>query len=167
MNHKQISTVIFILLSISHQINAQETLTEEKIKTKQLKPAILYWDFGSPEYLTIETIYPLKDSTNSYWNVTHRSPVLDDSTSNGFDYYLINEKGLRPVISHMYHLGFDYYINFKNDTASLYIKTMTDTTEYKIKVPRILAPEGPGLSVFLGSLELSKDYHISYYELNR
>lgn len=168
INNIQILLSLLISISLTYTSNGQETLTNDKINTKQLKPAILYWDFGAPEYLTIESIYPTKDSVNSYWNVTHRSPIVDDTVGNGFDYYLINEKGLRPVISHMYHLGFtNYYINFKSDTASLSIKSMRDTVNYKVKIPEILAPEGPGLSVFLGSLKLSKQFHISYFELNR
>jgi hypothetical protein len=168
MKYKQILLSLLISTSLTYNSNGQETLTNDKINTKQLKPAILYWDFGAPEYLTIESVYPIKDSINSYWSVSHRSPIVDDTVGNGFDYYLVNEKGLRPVISHMYHLGFtNYYINFKSDTASLSIKSMRDTVNYKVKIPEILAPEGPGMSVFLGSLKFSKQFHISYYELNR
>jgi hypothetical protein len=147
---------------------SQQILSLKSLKPENLKPAILYWDFGNPEYLTIETIYPFRDSVSSYWNVTHRSPVLDDTTGNGFDYYLINEKGLKTVKSHMYHTGFtNYLINFQNDSAHLSIRNPQDTIEYKIKLPEFVAPEGPGTAVFLGSLPLSIGYHIEYYELNR
>jgi hypothetical protein len=167
-NRMKLVLGIIALCSLCEHSIAQTRLSVESLIPKNLKPAILYWDFGSPEYLTVETIYPLRDSINSYWNVTHRSPVLDESEGNGFDYYQINEKGLKPVRSQMYHASFiNYLINFEKDTAKLIIKKPTDTTEYKIKIPEFIAPEGPGTSIFLGSLPLSEGYHIEYYELNR
>ncbi len=168
MKCKMVLLYLLVSTALTNVVSAQELLTKSKINTKQLKPALLYWDFGSPEYLTIESIYPIKDSLNSYWGVTHRSPVVDDLAGNGFDYYLINEDGLRPVISHMYHSGFtNYHIDFSSDTASLSIKSMTDTVKYKLRIPELVAPEGPGTSVFLGSLKFSEQLHISYYELDR
>ncbi|MCU0425633.1 MAG: hypothetical protein MUF71_08420 [Candidatus Kapabacteria bacterium] len=147
---------------------AQKILDARTLKTKNLKPAILYWDFGDPEYLTIETIYPSRDSGNFYWNVVHRSPILDDSSGNGFDYYLINEKGLKTIKSQMYHAGFtNYAIDIDKDSAHISIKRPSDSVAYSIKIPDFIAPEGPGSSIFLGSLPLSENYHIQYYELDR
>lgn len=62
----------------------------------------------------------------------------------------------------MHHAGFiDYNIRFEPDSAKLSIKTMTDTLDYQLKLPELLSPEGPGTSVFLGSLTLSKGYRIN------
>ncbi|MCZ8020780.1 MAG: hypothetical protein O9302_01775 [Cyclobacteriaceae bacterium] len=147
---------------------AQVKLKKENVKTNQLKPAILYWEFGSPEFVTIETIYPSKDSVATYWNVTHRSPTLNDAENNGFDYYMIKEKTLQPVISHMYHLGFtNYQISVKKDSAWFTIKSMHDTVSYALPVPEFIIPDGPGLPVFIGSLPLTKGYSIEYPELSR
>lgn len=160
--------LIFLLYCNLLPTFAQVALNPKDLKPDQLKPAMLYWDYGAPEYLTIESIYPHQDSTNSYWNVTHRSPVIDESTGNGFDYYLIEAKSVRPVLSHMYHSGFvNYKIEFSKEQANLDIKRPTDSIAYQLELPNYVAPEGPGTPIFLGSLPLQENYDIEFYELNR
>jgi hypothetical protein len=168
MNRIQLMIGVWLLWALTDTALAQPFLGPQDLRPQQLRPAILYWDFGDPEYLTIETIYPSKDSAHTYWNVIHRSPQADDTAGNGFDYYCIREKGLRPVISHLYHMGFaNYHISFEEEKAHLVIKKPQDTTDYEIPLPAMVAPEGPGTTVFLGGLPLKKGYRTQYYELNR
>lgn len=162
----------FLLLSSiilsSSVVCAQNQLKPADLRPRQLKPALLYWDYGAPEYLTIETIYPFQDSTHIYWNVSHRSAMLDDSTGNGFDFYQVEGDSIRPSLSHMYHSGFtNYKIEFGKDSAYLSIKTPADTVAYALQLPKPIFPEGPGTPILLGSLPLKKKFQVDYYELNR
>ncbi len=133
-----------------------------QLNTRQLKPAILYWDFG-----TVETIYPSEDSLGAYWNVMHRAaePIkpYDD-----YDYYKVEAKTLRPIVSEMYHRGFiDYRIDFEPAAARIDIARAQDTTHYRVDLPFQSAPEGPGSPLFWGSLPLRVGYTLEYEELDR
>ncbi len=108
---KKNSLLVVAILILFENAESQNMLDPNSLDGGKIQAAMLYWDYGSPEYLTIETIYPSQDSINHYWNVTHRSPHLNEKSENGFDYYRINQKNVRPVISHMYHEGFTNYKN--------------------------------------------------------
>jgi hypothetical protein len=162
MNNKHITVAILLFLFLAGRANAQVPLTQDKIKTKQLKPAILYWDFG-----TIETIYPSEDSLGSYWNVIHRSPEPDANTD-GYDFYKMDAKTLRPLVSEMRHPGFIHYrIDFTAQQAALYINDGKDSIRYTIALPNLVSPEGPGSPAFWGSLPLKPGFEIEYQELDR
>lgn len=166
--HRKIPLLVTFCFLICGKIQGQNLLDPSALNGENIKPAMLYWDYGSPEYLTIETIYPSRDSLGQYWNITHRSPHLDENTGNGFDYYRINRKNVKPILSHMYHQGFtNYKIQFNADSAIIEIKKPKDTIQYNIEIPNYVAPEGPGTPVFLASLPLRENYHILYNEINR
>lgn len=164
----QLKLLTILLFGLVYTTEAQIMLDPTTLNGKLIKPALLYWDFGSPEYLTIESIYPTKDSSKQYWNVTHRSPNPDVKSGNGFDFYKIDQATLKPTLSHMYHDGFtNYKIAFHQDSATIHIQNATDTVKYYLSLPKYTAPEGPGNSVFVASLPLRENYHIRYQELNR
>ncbi len=167
--HRTASGLLVLGLSLMFcQSNGQRLLAPTDMQPEQLKPALLYWDYGDPQYLTIETIYPHEDSLRSYWNITHRNPSPRASDGNGYDFYSIDSKTLRPVKSHMYHHGYiDYAINFESEVANITISKTGDTINYQVRIPDLLAPEGPGTPVFLGSLPLAPGLYLQYYELNR
>lgn len=149
------------ILTLDFSVMAQQGV-ENKVYTKQLKPAILYWDFG-----TLETIYQTKDSTGEYWNVIHRS-IEPDKKTDGFDYYKMNGKTLMPILSELYSPGeMEYTIRFNSKNAIVSYKSTTDTLDYSIDIPEYVAPEGPGTLAFLGSLPLTVGYTIAYFELDR
>jgi hypothetical protein len=153
--------IMAVLILAGFSLLAQPRV-ENVINTKQLKPAILHWDFG-----TLETIYPSEDSLGTYWNVIHRGPEpikpYDD-----YDYFKVDSKTLRPLISEMYHRGFiDYLIRFDHQQAQVTINTDQDTTRYSIALPGFVTPEGPGSPLFWGSLPLKKGFEIYYDELDR
>lgn len=133
------------------------------LKPEQLKPAILYWDFG-----TLETIYRTQDETGTYWNVVHRS-FEPEKESDGFDYYKVDAKTLRPVLSRMYHPNFiDYRIRFTSAKAALSIQDdKGKNVEYELDAEGFLAPEGPGTPLFFGSLPLREGFEIRFRELDR
>lgn len=155
-----------LLTSIAFVVACAQALAQSalatQLNTRQLKPAIFYWDFG-----TIETIYPSEDSLGTYWNVVHRTsePVkpYDD-----YDYYKVDAKTLRPITSEMYHRGFiDYRIDFEPLAARIEIANDNDTTRYRVDLDTQPAPEGPGSPLFWGSLPLKVGYTMEYRELDR
>jgi hypothetical protein len=120
MMNKLPGTVILLLISI---YSSAQPKVESIINTRQLKPAVLHWDFG-----TLETIYPSEDSLGTYWNVIHRSPE-PTKPYDDYDYFKVEGKTLQPLISEMYHRGFiDYRIEFKQQQAEVTIGTDRDTT---------------------------------------
>lgn len=135
---------------------------ESGIDVNQLKPAILYWDFG-----TLETIYRTRDEKGTYWNVVHRDFEPEKETD-GFDYYKVDGKTLRPIVSRMYHPGhIDYLIRFTPEKVSINFRDDKEKADYDLDVSGFLAPEGPGLPLFLGSLPLRIGYEVQYRELDR
>ncbi len=56
---------------------------------------------------------------------------------------------------------------FDSDSALVDIRTPQDSVTYSLKLPNYIAPEGPGMPVFLASLPLKENYSIFYYQLNR
>jgi hypothetical protein len=159
MMNKLPGTVILLLISI---YSSAQPKVESIINTRQLKPAVLHWDFG-----TLETIYPSEDSLGIYWNVIHRSPE-PTKPYDDYDYFKVEGKTLRPLISEMYHRGFiDYRIEFKQQQAEVTIGTDRDTTHYFLDIPEFISPEGPGSPLFWGSLPLKPGFEIQYDELDR
>jgi len=156
------------LLIHTVSVYGQMKLNPSDLNTEAIRPALIYMDFGSPEYLTIETIYPVSIADDMYWAVTHRSQRFNADLGNGYDYYLVNQETLLPKESHMYHKGFtNYRLEFEKDHTRITIVNPTDSVNYSISTSEYIAPEGPGNDLFLASLPLTENYHITYKEINR
>lgn len=152
--------IAFLILSFTPSWS--QTKVEKLINTQQLRPAILYWDFGS-----IETIYPSEDSLGRYWNVIHRSLEPEQETD-GYDYYKMDSQTLRPLVSEMNHPGFIHYlIRFEKQQAAIQFKNSEDTVSYHLPLPEFVTPEGPGSPAFWGSLPLASGFELEYDELDR
>jgi hypothetical protein len=157
-----IHLILTLLTSVfGFTLLAQKTV-ESDINTSQLRPALLYWDFGM-----IETIYQTQDSSGTFWNVIHRSPE-PEKTLDGYDYYKMHGKTLRPLISEMFYPGAtDYSIRFTGNEAAIHYDDKKDSVDYTLNIPHYVSPEGPGTPVFWASLPLTPGYTISYHQLDR
>lgn len=158
----KVSLVIFISI-LGLQAQSQKEIPIEKlINTNQLKPAQIHWYDGG----MIETIYRTTTEKGDFWHVTHRDP--NPSKENDYDYYQMDGKTLFPLISDNLSTNRHFYtLNFSPNIVNIKYKTKEEDVSYQIPIDSYVAPEGPGLPVFLGSLPLKVGFKSSYKVLDR
>ena len=141
MNIHRALSVAFLLMITFLQAHSQEQLSTQKLLPSRITAAMLFWDFGAPEYMTLESIYPTNDSTRKYWNVVHRN-IYPTTNGNDYDYYQIDAQTLNPVRSQMLQPNvMDYTIDFTDSTAHIHLLQGQDSISYTLQRPTYLAPE--------------------------
>jgi hypothetical protein len=137
----------------------------------QVQPALLVWSIGTngPDSATrmVETVTRATFQGRPTWRVTHYPHDAAATTTGEFDTYDLDAETLAPLRSIMRNPGFELTLNFSKDRVELRRVAGTTTAAEVIPLGTSVAAEGPGLTVFVGSLPLREGYQRRYHIVDR
>src|SRR5262249_28409052 len=136
-----------------------------------VRAGVIAWSVGvnqaaGPEGL-VETILPAIDDGRQVWRVVHRDadPTAPDGAAS-YDLYDVDRESLNPLRSVMQRPEMSLRLTF--DAGRVTIETRDEhgdrREEIAVRDPR---PEGPGLTVYLGSLPLRAGYRTRFRVIDR
>jgi hypothetical protein len=137
----------------------------------QVKPAMLVWSIGTnlPDGPTrmVETVTSVTIEGRSAWRITHYPHDAAATTSAEFDTYDVDADTLAPIRSTMRNPDFELTLSFTGNQVELRQVSGTTTAVERIRLDTAVSPEGPGLTVFIGSLPLREGYKRRYHIVDR
>jgi hypothetical protein len=138
---------------------------------RRLRPAMLVWDIGTNRpggpSRHVEVVTRAAYQTKQVWRITHypHDPVA--AKTGEFDLYDVDGETLAPLRSVMRNPRFELALDFDGSQVQLRRTQGSDESLERFTAPAGVAAEGPGSTVFVGSLPLRVGYTLRYQMVDR
>jgi hypothetical protein len=162
--------VAFAALAVVVPSRGSQTQEPQAI-LHQVKPAMLVWSIGTDRTegptRMVETVTRATFEGRSVWRITHYPHDAAAATSAEFDTYDVDAETLAPIRSTMRNPDFELILSFTPNQVYLRRVSGTTTAVERVRLDTAVAPEGPGLTVFIGGLPLREGYQRRYHIVDR